>query len=733
MAGERSYVQVPPDSTGKKIRHEPFHRVAYNNRQLSHTWMFGQEYKVLRSAVDVFNGQTVTIFQGPDADAGYVGMKFPMSGDYNNLSLLAGDVIQYQISGVWTTVATVVSDEVIEIPYVHVSGGDAPHNTVNVDKTGSMNIRFSEGLPQLDAFGKLRTSQGTVLGEYQFTDNLIPRDISIREENEYSVVRHEDTIHCMTLEGLTGGQPHASVTTNTYHHYFPAQSQLSLMTVSCPNKDTLNVYREWGYMDERNGFGFRLDEGVLQVFVRSDANIDPANPPAETVIDQTEWNVDTADGSGDSQMTLDPENDNIYWIDVQWLGAGRIRFGTYHKGQRIVLHEHYSASPMPHSSYGSLPLNWHLHNRNGTNLTEDVIMRVWCATVVSEHSTMPNRHGVNNLETFTLEFDPNNFVNGDATSSAFQDSEYQMIGILSPVKNVGNSVHSNRTLYMPQYMEGMAYFSDTGEDASVEFEVYIDPWIGGVYTSVNTDNDTGAQAAGVSAQIPLVNINSLTGTDTVESYKHDLVDPLINFYGGGVHGLAQYLKGHDRADLTTQFSDVQSGAFKNYADNGGNRTNTIVDVAGAGLQDWSSSAGGILQFAVAGHTVKEGSEITFSGVSGSYGNGGASDIFTGQTFYMRIRSPYHAELYRDQYFQDPVLIGDYAGLDPTNNTHLSGGSMKSDYGQQMTFVIVCKPSEFTKLRAAQLATLAADASAGRVSNGGLITVNFNLGWKEIQQ
>ena len=36
MAGERSYVRVPPDSTGKKIRHEPFHRVGYGSRVGGH-------------------------------------------------------------------------------------------------------------------------------------------------------------------------------------------------------------------------------------------------------------------------------------------------------------------------------------------------------------------------------------------------------------------------------------------------------------------------------------------------------------------------------------------------------------------------------------------------------------------------------------------------------------------------------------------------------------------------
>jgi hypothetical protein len=47
-------------------------------------------------------------------------------------------------------------------------GYDNPEYGLDVDITGSANVRFSEGLPQLDAWGKLRVSGATHIGDYVF-------------------------------------------------------------------------------------------------------------------------------------------------------------------------------------------------------------------------------------------------------------------------------------------------------------------------------------------------------------------------------------------------------------------------------------------------------------------------------------------------------------------------------------------------------------------------------------
>jgi len=76
---------------------------------------------------------------------------------------------------------------------------------------------------------------------------------------------------------------------------------------------------------------FRNINGDFAVCVRSSAS----GTKTETVILQEDFNKDTVDGTGLSRMNLDLTYDNIYWIDIQWLGGGRVRFGTYNNGERV--------------------------------------------------------------------------------------------------------------------------------------------------------------------------------------------------------------------------------------------------------------------------------------------------------------------------------------------------------------------------------------------------------------
>jgi len=51
MAGEKSYLSVPPDSTGKKVRMTPTVRVFYSGKNrlpetTAYNWSIGEEYPI---------------------------------------------------------------------------------------------------------------------------------------------------------------------------------------------------------------------------------------------------------------------------------------------------------------------------------------------------------------------------------------------------------------------------------------------------------------------------------------------------------------------------------------------------------------------------------------------------------------------------------------------------------------------------------------------------------------
>lgn len=442
MAGERSYIRVPPDSTGKKIRHEPFHRVGYNNRVGNHIWQIGKTYEI--------GGYSGTVFTGPDSNAGYLGFKMNSSADFQNTDLTAGMVIVYK----GTTVAAVTSDELIHIPYAQISGGDNPNHTVNVDSTGSLNFRFAEGRPQLDAFGKLRTSGASILGDYTFASNYLPDQFAtvVDGRAQGARVTHNDNLHAAVLVTGVEGQTYtatansgrnsvrAQMTSHTYHHYFPGLSQQAIMTVALSDEGKAGVMREWGYFDGEyddditnpastyelvggNGYFFRVNgTNGLEFVIRSSATgavterIMRRNQTIITsngVVQSTSvegWNGDPVDGTGDSGKSFSLVDDNIYWLDVQWLGAGRVRFGTYHQGQRITVHEYYhdSNGGVPTSQTGSLPIRYCQHHMKNVTVTGASSMSMWCAAVYTEADIDTSILGSGRTEYFKAVIDPRN-------------------------------------------------------------------------------------------------------------------------------------------------------------------------------------------------------------------------------------------------------------------------------------------------------------------------------------
>lgn len=683
MAGERSYVRVPPDSTGKKVRHEPFHRVGYNTRVGGHIWQLEQTYTI--------NGISGTIFTGPNSDTGYVGFKMNSGSDFQNVDLPAGAAIVYEGS----QVATVASDEVIHIPYAQISGGSSPHNTVNVDNTGSMNIRFSEGLPQLDAFGRLRVSGGTTLGDYIFAYNTLPNDFSTRKVGN-ATTSHDIDLRAIKLvcpsgvpaagsSDAAGGFDLVAHTTNTYHHYFPGYSHEAIMTVALGDTGKNGCTRNWGYFDSQNGYMFRCDDASsgLKLVIRTNTS----GSVTETVI--TEFNGDPVDGTGDSQMTLSLTDDNIYWIDIQWLGAGRVRFGTYHRGQRVVIHEHYHEGTVnegkPSSQTGALPICFSM--KNSTSQASETVMLAWCAAVHTEHDVALAEFGTNRLETITKTFDPTSLENGQ---------EYELVGVLAPVKTITGDV-SNRSLYLPNYMEAIAYHAD-GTEALIEMEVYLDPLMGGGNKafSINQDEITDSATAWM---VPVTPVS----TNAVEVYKPEnyVLADRPKFWGGGGHIHAAYMRGYTRENLGNIYTNFQDGAFKNYAENGGTIDHPITSITTGTTTTYSM--GTFLRH-------REGYPIRIYGVTGT-----AASILNytengGTEFYLRVTSANTAELYTDIQFTTPVNTNGLTVTDP--------GRMRGDYGQQMYFVAVVKP----------LAPTIASASAR-----GAVTVHFNLGWSEVNQ
>ena len=422
MAGERTFLQVPPDSTGKRVRMTSIAEVFYNTKNTNHIWQIGQMYSVTYSDNTVGTMHVHGVYETSNT-SGVLEVHYSKKAKYENLTPKVASNITYSGS----TVAVVESSRDVFVNSNHIIGYDNPEYGVDVDPTGSMNVRFSEGLPQLDAFGKLRTSGATIIGDYVFSENVLPQYFtSTFWGRQYGTsISHDSDRHTLVLttpSTVSGGpataDPNtgemgednsysATHTTDTYHHYFPGFSHMAIMTVALSGTGASGLAQKWGYFDDDNGYYFQVvDNGGLEFVIRSKAT----GALTETVIPSSEWNGDPVNGLGDSGKNLVLTDDNIYWMDIQWLGAGRVRFGTYHEGQRVVIHEYYHDNNLgfPHSQTGSLPLRYQQYNIAGQTVSESHSMRVWCASVVTEAAVDLSKQGFGQVKSFEVTIDPSN-------------------------------------------------------------------------------------------------------------------------------------------------------------------------------------------------------------------------------------------------------------------------------------------------------------------------------------
>lgn len=219
-------------------------------------------------------------------------------------------------------------------------------------------IKYADS-ENLDAFGILRVSERFNVFDMQFNYDLQPLFF------EKSNTGAGDTTHIanssaarLSTGGVTSGDG-AIFQTKQYFRYQPGKSQSVVWTCILGAK-TSDVRKRIGYFDSANGFFFEQDGSNLKIVRRTKTS----GSVVDNAVNQSLWNIDVLDGTGPSGETLDETKDNIYVIDLQWLGAGRIRFGMYFGGQIQYIHEIKFANTeaVPFSVTGNLPFRSEIFN-----------------------------------------------------------------------------------------------------------------------------------------------------------------------------------------------------------------------------------------------------------------------------------------------------------------------------------------------------------------------------------
>lgn len=370
------YVRILPDSTGKRLAHSVGMEVPYSNGTI--------DFTLGDVIVAVTSGITGTIvYVDGNTTSGILHLHLDIKG-YQipaNPEFTLNEAIQ--VEGI--TYATVSGQS-----YAYYSqlsslvSHDNIHNGISIDERGAMFTRFTEGSPQFDAFGKMQISQQHIVAEYYNQYEIDSDKVSQNFVGSGAMTHIPSSGGVLFTVGTDSGAI-SELVSHQYHPYRLGQSRLIEFTLQCGDTGKAGLKRIWGYGDDDDGVFFMQYNGILNARIKSTVG---SGVPVDAVVPQSQWNGDRMDGTGGvfnpSGFNLDVTKDSIYWIDLQWLGAGTVRFGVVFNGIRITCHSWHNSNMhnAPYMRTGSLPIYYELKNQTATASGSE--MKVWCTVVKTE-------------------------------------------------------------------------------------------------------------------------------------------------------------------------------------------------------------------------------------------------------------------------------------------------------------------------------------------------------------
>jgi hypothetical protein len=249
----------------------------------------------------------------------------------------------------------------------------------NIIGTPANPISTQSGFGQSDAFARFRVSEPFTVFDSKQLNNSSPLfwdDQQVSGSGTSSTFLTDKAATQINVSSATAGTRVRQ--TFRRFNYQPGKSHLITMT-GILGSGASGITRRIGYFDSNNGLFFELNGTTMNVVVRTSTS----GVPVDTRISQSSWNIDKLDGTGPSGVTLDTSKTQIFIIDFQWLGTGRIRFGLFIGSSIIYVHQIVNANTntQVYMSVPNCPLRYEISN-DGTGASANLVHI--CTSVISE-------------------------------------------------------------------------------------------------------------------------------------------------------------------------------------------------------------------------------------------------------------------------------------------------------------------------------------------------------------
>lgn len=357
----KSFVQVPPQSTGKKLLTE-YRKELYFDNQIDNMFIGDVITGETSGATGKISG---IITEGFSSNTGELYLK-----EFTGTFL---DNENIQISGLNVATVNLLAgpQQEFDLQKIVISDANNPEFNQRIDRFGATVNTFTDGSPIFGPFGTLTVGEPQIIKFYRFANDNVDVLWHNNTSGGGTITWEGQKTACLMSTGTANGDI-AQRTTNYYHPYIPGVGHLVEFTMQSGDLGKANLRRRWGYFDDENGAFFELEGTTLYVVLRSNVS----GTIVDTRISQNQWNINQADGSDNINFSLDVTKANMYWIDLQWHGAGRVRFGVYEpEGTRIPLHVFKFANSTdlyPYMRTAALPLRFEQVNTGTTISTSQM-------------------------------------------------------------------------------------------------------------------------------------------------------------------------------------------------------------------------------------------------------------------------------------------------------------------------------------------------------------------------
>ena len=239
-------------------------------------------------------------------------------------------------------------------------------------------VSFGDGA-NVDPFHRLRVSSPfTVLDLKQNNDNL-PLYIWDAQTSGSGTTSTYNTNQASTTIAVASSTAGTRVRqSKMWGIYQPGKGELVLCSFVFGTGVT-GVTKRVGYFWDLWGLYLQQSGSTVSV-VRRTYN---TGSVVNTVVNQSDWNIDKMDGSGVSGITLDFTKTQILIIDFEWLGVGSVRYGFVVDGDVFYCHimKHANNLTQVYMSNPNAPIRYEISS-DGTGGAASLVHI--CSTVMSE-------------------------------------------------------------------------------------------------------------------------------------------------------------------------------------------------------------------------------------------------------------------------------------------------------------------------------------------------------------